>query len=69
MEAARQRLELPVEKMSKTVHKYGNNSAASIPIALAEEKEAGKIKDNDLIIMVGFGGGLTWGAIALRWGY
>ena len=68
MESARERLELPAEKMSKTVHKYGNNSAASIPIALAEEKEAGKIKDNDLIIMVGFGGGLTWGAIALRWG-
>lgn len=68
MEASRQRLELPVEKMSKTVHKYGNTSAASIPISLAEEVEAGKIKDDDLLVMVGFGGGLTWGAIALRWG-
>lgn len=68
MEAARQRLELPVEKMSQTVSKYGNTSAASIPISLVEEVEAGKIKDNDLIVMVGFGGGLTWGAIALRWG-
>jgi 3-oxoacyl-[acyl-carrier-protein] synthase III len=68
MEAARQRLELPVEKMSKTVHKYGNTSAASIPISLVEEIEAGKIKDGDLIVMVGFGGGLTWGAIAMRWG-
>lgn len=68
MEAARTRLELPPEKMSKTIHKYGNNSAASIPIALVEELEAGKVKDNDLIVMVGFGGGLTWGAIALRWG-
>jgi 3-oxoacyl-[acyl-carrier-protein] synthase-3 len=68
MEAARQRLELPEEKMSKTVHKYGNTSAASIPISLVEELEAGKIKDDDLIVMVGFGGGLTWGAIALRWG-
>jgi len=68
MEAARQRLELPLEKMSKTVHKYGNTSAASIPISLVEELEAGKIKDGDLIVMVGFGGGLTWGAIALRWG-
>lgn len=68
MEAARQRLELPVEKMSKTVHKYGNTSAASIPISLVEELEAGKIKDGDLIVMVGFGGGLTWGAIAIRWG-
>lgn len=68
MEAARQRLELPLEKMSKTVHKYGNTSAASIPISMVEELEAGKIKDGDLIVMVGFGGGLTWGAIALRWG-
>lgn len=68
MEAARTRLELPLEKMSKTIHKYGNNSAASIPIALAEEVEAGNVNDNDLVIMVGFGGGLTWGAIALRWG-
>lgn len=68
MEAARQRLELPEEKMSKTVHKYGNTSAASIPISLVEELEAGKIKDGDLIVMVGFGGGLTWGAIAIRWG-
>jgi 3-oxoacyl-[acyl-carrier-protein] synthase III len=68
MEASRQRLELPVEKMSKTVHKYGNTSAASIPISLVEELEAGKIKDDDIIVMVGFGGGLTWGAIAIRWG-
>lgn len=68
MEASRQRLELPEEKMSKTVHKYGNTSAASIPISLVEELEAGKIKEDDVIVMVGFGGGLTWGAIALRWG-
>jgi 3-oxoacyl-[acyl-carrier-protein] synthase-3 len=68
VEAARQRLELPEEKMSTTVKKYGNTSAASIPISLVEELEAGKIKDDDLVIMVGFGGGLTWGAIALRWG-
>jgi 3-oxoacyl-[acyl-carrier-protein] synthase-3 len=68
MEASRQRLELPVEKMSKTVHKYGNTSAASIPISIVEELENGKIKDDDVIVMVGFGGGLTWGAIAIRWG-
>nr|WP_255573239.1 beta-ketoacyl-ACP synthase III [Anoxybacillus sp. ST4] len=68
MEAARERLELPVERMSITVNKYGNTSAASIPISLVEEVEAGRIQDGDLIIMVGFGGGLTWGAIALRWG-
>jgi 3-oxoacyl-[acyl-carrier-protein] synthase-3 len=68
MEAARLRLELPNEKMTKTVHKYGNTSSASIPVAIVEELEAGNIKDDDLLVMVGFGGGLTWGAIALRWG-
>ncbi|KUP09072.1 3-oxoacyl-ACP synthase [Bacillus coahuilensis m2-6] len=68
MEAARQRLELPEEKMSKTVHKYGNTSAASIPISLVDALSEGKIKDDDIIVMVGFGGGLTWGAITLKWG-
>lgn len=68
MEASRQRLDLPEEKMSKTIKKYGNTSSSSIPIALSEEVEAGKIKDDDVVVMVGFGGGLTWGAIALRWG-
>ncbi len=68
MEASRERLNLPPEKMTKTIHKYGNTSSASIPMAIVEELEAGRIKDDDLIVMVGFGGGLTWGAIALRWG-
>ncbi|MGE6260208.1 beta-ketoacyl-ACP synthase III [Heyndrickxia sporothermodurans] len=68
MEASRQRLDLPIEKMSKTVNKYGNTSSASIPISLVEEYEAGKIKEDDIIVLVGFGGGLTWGAIALKWG-
>jgi 3-oxoacyl-[acyl-carrier-protein] synthase III len=68
MEASRQRLDLPVEKMSSTIAKYGNTSSASIPISIVEEVEAGKIKDGDIVVMVGFGGGLTWGAICMRWG-
>ena len=64
MEASRERLGLPEEKMSKTIHKYGNTSSASIPISLKEELETGKVKDDDIIVMVGFGGGLTWGAIS-----
>ncbi|MFG6149466.1 beta-ketoacyl-ACP synthase III [Halobacillus sp. B23F22_1] len=68
MEAARERLGIPVEKMSVKVNKYGNTSSASIPLALSEDVKAGKIKDNDLVVLVGFGGGLTWGAVALRWG-
>lgn len=68
MESARERLGLPEEKMSKTIHKYGNTSAASIGISLVDDLEDGKIKEDDLIVLVGFGGGLTWGAVALRWG-
>lgn len=68
MEASRQRLELPIEKMSRTIHKYGNTSAASIPISLVEDVEEGRIREDDVVVMVGFGGGLTWGAIAMRWG-
>ncbi len=68
MEAARQRIGISEDKMAKTVHKYGNNSAASIPIALSESVQEGKINDDDVIVLVGFGGGLTWGAVALRWG-
>ncbi|MFJ8514506.1 beta-ketoacyl-ACP synthase III [Lysinibacillus xylanilyticus] len=68
MESARERLELPPEKMSKTIQKYGNTSAASIGISLVDELEAGKIKDDDILVLVGFGGGLTWGAVTIRWG-
>ncbi|MGM8212666.1 beta-ketoacyl-ACP synthase III [Virgibacillus sp. W0430] len=68
MEAARERLGIAEEKMAKTIKKYGNNSSASIPIALSESVKQGKIKENDLIVLVGFGGGLTWGAAAIRWG-
>ncbi|HLR74467.1 MAG TPA: beta-ketoacyl-ACP synthase III [Virgibacillus sp.] len=68
MEAARKRLGISKDKMATSIKKYGNNSSASIPIALSESVKAGKIKDNDLVVLVGFGGGLTWGAVALRWG-
>jgi 3-oxoacyl-[acyl-carrier-protein] synthase-3 len=68
MESARQRLDLPEEKMSKTIAKFGNTSASSIPLALVEERNNGRIKDDDVVVLVGFGGGLTWGAVVLRWG-
>ncbi|WKB35062.1 beta-ketoacyl-ACP synthase III [Terrilactibacillus sp. S3-3] len=68
MEASRERLDIPEEKMIKTIQKYGNTSSSSIPLALADSVENGVIKDGDLIVMVGFGGGLTWGAVTLRWG-
>ncbi|MGN7407761.1 beta-ketoacyl-ACP synthase III [Sporosarcina sp. SAFN-010] len=68
MEASRERLGLPPEKMSKSVHKYGNTSAASIPISLHDDIEEGRVKDDDILVLVGFGGGLTWGGICMRWG-
>ncbi|ARD49107.1 beta-ketoacyl-ACP synthase III [Sporosarcina sp. P33] len=68
MEASRERLGLPIEKMSKTVHKYGNTSAASIPISLTDDLAEGRVKDDDIIVLVGFGGGLTWGALCIKWG-
>ena len=68
MESSRERLGLPPEKMSKTIHKYGNTSAASIPISLVDDVAEGKVKDDDVIVLVGFGGGLTWGGLCVKWG-
>jgi 3-oxoacyl-[acyl-carrier-protein] synthase III len=61
-------LHLPEEKVYVNLQKYGNTSAASIPIALAEAADTGRINKGDHLILVGFGAGLTWGAIALQWG-
>lgn len=65
--AAAKRLGLSLEKVAVNLDKYANTSAASVPIALDEALEAGKIKDGDIVVMVGFGAGLTWGAAVLRW--
>ena len=48
--------------------RYGNTSAASIPLALAEATEQGRITDGDLILLSGFGAGMTWASALLRWG-
>ncbi len=68
IEAARERLQLPAEKVSITVNKYGNTSSASIPLSLVDDLTDGKVKDGDTIVLVGFGGGLTWGAVVIKWG-
>lgn len=68
MEAARERLELEEDKLSKRIHKYGNTSSSSIGIALKDELDEGKIKDDDIVVLVGFGGGLTWGGAVIKWG-
>ncbi len=65
--AAAKRLQLPMEKVQVNLDKYGNMSAASIPVALHEAVIQGKLKEGDHVIMVGFGGGLTWGACVMKW--
>ena len=68
IESAQERLGLPADKVSKTIHLYGNTSAASIGISLYDEIQAGKINDGDTLVFVGFGDGLTWGAMVIKWG-
>uniref|UniRef100_A0A7C5Z7U3 Beta-ketoacyl-[acyl-carrier-protein] synthase III n=1 Tax=Caldicellulosiruptor owensensis TaxID=55205 RepID=A0A7C5Z7U3_9FIRM len=67
IESAAKRLKIPMEKVFVNLHKYGNTSAASIPIALDEAIEEEKIKKGDKIVLVGFGGGLTWASCAVKW--
>jgi len=68
IESAAKRLGLPPERFFVNVDRYGNTSAASIPIALCEAIGAGQIKPGDKLVLVGFGAGLTWAAAALEWG-
>lgn len=67
IQSAAKRLKLPMEKVIVNVDRYGNTSAASIPIALAEARDQGKIKKGDTLVLVGFGAGLTWGGCVLKW--
>lgn len=68
IDAAAKRLGVKEDRIIVNVERYGNTSAASIPIALGEAVEAGRIRAGHRIVCVGFGAGLTWGAVALRWG-
>ncbi|MEM9844231.1 MAG: beta-ketoacyl-ACP synthase III [Pseudomonadota bacterium] len=67
IQACAKRLGLPMEKVVVTVQDHGNTSAASIPLAMSVAVENGQIKRGDLIVSEAIGGGLAWGAIALRW--
>ncbi len=67
MEAARQRAGVAVEKMVNVLPKYGNMSAATIPVALHESNVAGRLKEGDILAMTAFGTGFTWGASVVRW--
>ncbi len=67
IDATGRRIKIPSEKVYVNIHKYGNVSAASIPIALHELWKEGKLKKGDIIVMVAFGAGFTWGAVTYRW--
>ena len=68
LDAVAQRLRIPSEKVISNLAKYGNTSAASIPLALDEAVRAGKIDVGDVIAAAGFGAGLSWGAAIFEWG-
>jgi 3-oxoacyl-[acyl-carrier-protein] synthase-3 len=67
IEAAARGLKLPMDRFIVNLERYGNTSTASIPMAMVEAVEKGQIKPGQKIVMVGFGGGLTWGALAAEW--
>lgn len=67
VEALVKRLKLDMDKVFLNIEKYGNTSAASVPLALDQANRTGRIKPGDYVVMVAFGGGLTWGASLVRW--
>lgn len=67
VDAAMEKLGIPASKVAVNLDQYGNTSAGSIPICLDEAQQAGRIKPGDVLLMCGFGGGLTWGTALYRW--
>jgi len=67
IEAACSRLGIPAERTFANMDRWGNTSGASIPIALAEAAEAGRISSGDLVLLAGFGAGMSWASALLRW--
>ncbi len=67
IQAIAKNLDISMDKVYTNVHKYGNTSSASIPIALAEAFEEGRVKKGDYVLLVAFGAGLTWGSALIRW--
>jgi 3-oxoacyl-[acyl-carrier-protein] synthase-3 len=67
IDASADKLGIAREKVVMTVDRHGNTSAASIPLALAEARRDGRIKDGDLVLIEAMGGGFTWGSALIRW--
>jgi len=66
-DAVAERLGVPAEKVFQNIQRYGNTTAASIPIALTEARAEGRMKPGDLVVLAAFGGGFAWGATVMRW--
>jgi 3-oxoacyl-[acyl-carrier-protein] synthase-3 len=67
IEAASQRLGIPIERTATVLQSTGNTSAASIPLALVDALNGGRVQDGDLVLLVGFGAGMTWASAVVRW--
>src|SRR6185503_11260278 len=68
IDATARRLDVPMERVFVNLDRYGNTSAATIPIALVEAVEQGRLKQGDYALLTAFGGGLTWASAVIRWG-
>jgi 3-oxoacyl-[acyl-carrier-protein] synthase-3 len=69
IEATAKRVNMPMERVFVNLDRYGNTSAATIPIALVEAVEQDRLKDGDYVLLTAFGGGLTWASAVVRWGH
>jgi 3-oxoacyl-[acyl-carrier-protein] synthase III len=68
IQAIVEKLGFPMSKTLVNIDRYGNTSAASIPIMMAEAVEDGRIQDGHTVLTIGFGAGFTWGVQVIRWG-
>lgn len=69
MEAAAKRLELPLDRMANNIMYFANTTSATIPTAMHQSLEAGRVKKGDLVVFAAFGAGFTWGGMLLKWAY
>ena len=69
IDATAERMNLPEEKVFSNIERYANTTAATIPIAIYEAQQQGRLEAGDLTLLAAVGGGLTWGAALFRWGY
>jgi len=67
MDAVAERLRVPIDRVASVIGRSGNTSAASIPLALVDAVEQGRLRHGDLVLLAGFGAGMTWASAVLRW--